>query len=123
MRPTRLYCTNSGAMIATAGKKLIASIRVITGLLNRNRSLAIAYAAMEPKNRQMMVVTPEMMALFRSAFWKDGSLKIWAYSAPVGFWGRIVGGEAKSSLLVTMLILKIQISGNMLTRTKRKRNT
>src|SRR5215212_2753597 len=110
-------------MIATAGKKLIARIRVITGLLKRNLSLAIAYAAMEPKNRHTTVVTPEMMALLRSACWKAGSLKTCVYSAPVGLRGRMVGGEAKSSLLVMMLILKIQISGNMLTRTKRNRNT
>jgi hypothetical protein len=38
-------------------------------------------------------------------------------------WGRIVGGEAKSSVLVTMLILKIQRSGNTLTRTKITRKT
>jgi hypothetical protein len=123
MRPRALYCRNKGAMIATAGKKLIARIRVITGLLNRNLSLAIAYAAIEPKNRHTTVVTPEMMALLRSACWKAGSLKIWAYSAPVGFAGRIVGGDWKSSARVMMLILKIQISGNMLTRTKRNRNT
>ena len=42
MRPTALNCMNSGAMIATAGKKLIARIRVITELLKRNLSLAIA---------------------------------------------------------------------------------
>ena len=78
---------------------------------------------MEPKNRHTTVVTPAMMALFRSACWKAGSLKIWVYSWPVGFWGRIVGGDWKSSARVMMLILKIQISGNMLTRTKRNRNT
>jgi hypothetical protein len=54
-------------MIATCGKKLIARIRVITGLLNRNLRRAIAYAAIEPKNRHTMVVVPAMMTLFRSA--------------------------------------------------------
>jgi len=42
MRPTWANWINSGAMIATAGKKLIASIRVITVPLNRNLNLAIA---------------------------------------------------------------------------------
>jgi hypothetical protein len=42
MRPTALNCKNSGAMIATAGKKLIARISVITGLLNRNLRRAMA---------------------------------------------------------------------------------
>jgi hypothetical protein len=36
-----VYWIKSGAMIATAGKKLIASISVITVLLNRNRNLAM----------------------------------------------------------------------------------
>jgi hypothetical protein len=42
MRPTWLNWIKSGAMIATAGKKLRARIRVITEFLKRNLSLAIA---------------------------------------------------------------------------------
>src|SRR3712207_1115176 len=123
MMPTWLYWMNKGAMIATAGKKLIARMSVITKLLKRNLSLAMAYAAMDPKNRQITVVTPEMMAELISARWKRGSPKIVPYDCPVGLLGRMVGGEAKSSVLVTMLILKIQMSGNMLTRTKTTRKT
>jgi hypothetical protein len=78
---------------------------------------------MAPKKRHTTVVIEEIIVLFTSAFWKDESPKIWVYSLLVGFWGRIVGGEAKSSLLVMMLILKIQMSGNTLTNTKSTRNT
>ncbi len=42
MMPRARNCMNSGAMIATAGKKLIASIRVITRFLKLNLSRAIA---------------------------------------------------------------------------------
>ncbi len=42
MMPTAENWMNSGAMIATAGKKLIARISVIIEPLKRKRSLAIA---------------------------------------------------------------------------------
>lgn len=41
MIPTAENWMNSGAIIATAGKKLIARIRIIMALLKRNLSLAI----------------------------------------------------------------------------------
>jgi TRAP-type uncharacterized transport system fused permease subunit len=78
---------------------------------------------MEPKKRQITVVAEAIIVLFKSALWNLGSLRTWTYSAPVGFLGRIVGGEAKSSVLVMMLILKTQMSGNTLTNTKTTRNT
>jgi len=78
---------------------------------------------MDPKKRQITVVTVEIIVLFTSACWNTGSPKIVPYDSDVGVWGRIVGGEAKSSVLVTMLILKIQRSGNTLTRTKVTRKT
>jgi hypothetical protein len=42
MMPKVLNWIKSGAMIATAGKKLSARIRVITEFLKRNLNLAIA---------------------------------------------------------------------------------
>src|SRR5215203_1663715 len=122
MSPKVLYCKNSGAMIATPGKKLIARIRVIAMLLKRKRRRAMAHAAMEPKNRQITVVTPEMIVLFTSAFWKRTSPNMVPYEAAVGFWGRKVGGEAKSSVLTTMLILNTHRSGATLTSTNRIKN-
>ena len=47
---------------------------------------------MEPKNRQITVVTPEMITLFMSACWKAASPKICAYSAPIALFGSTVGG-------------------------------
>src|SRR5215212_4895918 len=72
MIPTAVNWMNNGAMIATAGKKLIARINVIIGLLKRKRSLAIEYAQMEPKNRQITVVVPATITLFTSACMKSG---------------------------------------------------
>jgi hypothetical protein len=49
---------------------------------------------MEPKKRQITVVTEAITVLFMSALWNVESPKIWAYSAVVGVWGMMVGGVA-----------------------------
>jgi hypothetical protein len=75
-RPISLNCEKSGPIIATGGKKAIARIRVINGLLNRNLNRAMAYAATEPKTRHTIVVVPAITALFKSERKKPASAKI-----------------------------------------------